>query len=267
MGFYQNLMGVAGHPILSQGARILCVHRDKTNYQTKTGNPLPINCAAVTVPNDVGGPYIPLASALYFQPQAGTYNQIYGWSGGDYYLDIAPDGTSRDVHASLGSADGTTPTPSASLCGGVPCVDRLLNGLHKDPEEIRRLAEEEARQRKAREEADYARRFQADVARDDANTRSLADYAADWMGKALIVTGTVSRVELQLFWAVLHFQERPSGDFVVCFGRKLFEGFHGPDFSGLVGKTISVRGPVTRPVCSPRGAGMQITVPSQITVR
>ncbi len=107
-------------PILKRGEQTLCVHQDKTYYKIEQDPIPPSNCAmweTPTGPNDVGhGPYVPLAAALYFQPKRGSSNPdpINGagsWVGGDYHLNIAPSATARDVHASLGSPDGTTPAP------------------------------------------------------------------------------------------------------------------------------------------------------------
>jgi hypothetical protein len=132
-----------GRPKLSPGEKTLCVRRDKTAHRIRQ-DPLPqLNCATLQIPpNDDAyggrGPYVPLTTALYFQPSAWVYNEglIYNkWQGGDYYLNIAPSATSRDLHASLGSADGATQAPSASLCGAISCWAQIANALKNyDPE-------------------------------------------------------------------------------------------------------------------------------------
>jgi hypothetical protein len=123
-------------------------------------------------------------------------------------------------------------------------------------------------QRCVQEEAAYAKKFQADQERDDARRKSIADFNREWMGKPLIVKGTVSKVQVQpMGWATLYFQESPDGAFVVCFMAKMFQGFGGKDFSELVGKTVEVRGKVDHPRCAPGASGMQISVPAMIKVQ
>jgi hypothetical protein len=86
------------------------------------------------------------------------------------------------------------------------------------------------------------------------------------MAKSFIVTGTVSRIDLEPLFAVVYFNESPNGDFIACIPRKELAGFGGKDFSGLIGKTVDVRGSVVRPLCGPKRAGMQIWTPSAIKV-
>ena len=261
-------------PILKKGEQALCVRQGKTNY--RTADPLrPLNCATLQLRDDDAkfrqGPFVPLTTALYFQPERGSYvDEPFvggGWVGGDYYLNIAPNATARDLHASLGSPDGTTPAPASSLCGAVSCQDQIAEAMRNyDPVKAAAAAEKAAAEAKAREEAQRTRQFEADAARDKALSRSVGDYSPDWMAQGLIVTGTVSRIGLEPMWAVLYFKESPNGDFVGCIPRKLFEGFGGKDFSGLVGKTVDLRGSVVRPLCGPMRAGTQVWTPSAIIV-
>jgi hypothetical protein len=70
MGASTTLWGLTGPRILSQSEKPLCVRQDKTDYRTQ--DPLrQFNCATLTIPNSIGqGPYVPLTTVLYFQPEA-----------------------------------------------------------------------------------------------------------------------------------------------------------------------------------------------------
>lgn len=100
--------------------------------------------------------------------------------------------------------------------------------------------------------------------------RSIADFSASWLGTNVTATGTVARVEASGPWELLHFKE--SSDFVACFVAALFRQSTSPvmqaggaDFSGLVGKSLQVKGPVAQGMCAGQ-AGLRITTPSQIQV-
>ena len=145
-----------------------------------------------------------------------------------------------------------------------PRVNGTLSGILHCPRETRRSAFIRARCLTAPKPArtSTARPFIPTVTLDDI-TRLPRRFVSS---PAQCSIGVLSRVDVQPMWVRLYFRERPNGDFVVCFPRKLFEGFGGPNFSGLIGKAVDVRGGVTRPVCSPGTAGMQIGVPSQIKI-
>jgi len=95
--------GLISHPILKEGEKTLCVHRDKTYYKLMVDSP-ETNCATLRVAGaDAGeGPFVPLTTLFYFQPERGRNQKQYDpflgdsidvWVGGDYYLNIAPDAT------------------------------------------------------------------------------------------------------------------------------------------------------------------------------
>jgi hypothetical protein len=264
-----TVWGFSPHPIMSKGAKTLCVRRDKTLYRLDVDNP-ETDCATLRLGargEDVGhGPFVPLAAVLYFQPEAkrwypdgmgGTYSL-----GGQYYLNVAPKPGDRDVHASVSTESGE---------------DRRSPEQKKADAELRKKAgeavarESAERERHERVVAEWDK--EKSIARSD--IKSVADYSPDWMSKPVSVKGTVSRLEVQPMWVVVHFQESPSGAFVACFRRRLreegekgpiYEGANGRDYSELIGKTVNVYGSVGRPACAPAATGMDVRWTSQIRV-
>lgn len=101
---------------------------------------------------------------------------------------------------------------------------------------------------------------------DEALRRAIADYNASWINHGMIAKGTVSRVEQNGTWEMLHFRDADD-NFVVCFPAATFYELRGADdFSGVVGKTVEIRGRVTELRCKPKSIGMEISVPPQIHV-
>jgi hypothetical protein len=268
LGTTRGLFG--GDPILSKGAKTLCVHRDRTRYVLDVDNP-ETDCATLRIGGreDVGhGPFVPLAAVLHFHPNSWEYIKTAydsSWVGGDNYLNIAPRPDDRNVHASRGTKSGDDAKDRRS-----PEQVKAEAELRKQVGEA--IAREHAeRERHERVVAEYDR----ENARVRSNVKSVADFSPDWMYKAVNVKGTVSRLEVQPMWVVVHFRESPTGAFVACFRRRLreegekgpiFEGSNGRDYSELLGKTVDVYGRVDRPACSPAAAGMDVRLTSQIKV-
>jgi hypothetical protein len=107
---------------------------------------------------------------------------------------------------------------------------------------------------------------------DEALRRAIADYNTTWINHGMIAKGTVSSVGQRGAWELLHFQEADD-NFVVCFPASTFRGLPGSisntgadDFSGLIGKTVEIRGRVSALNCAPNSVGMEISVPAQIQV-
>ena len=114
------------------------------------------------------------------------------------------------------------------------------------------------------------RQYELERQRDDALRRSVDQFAPQWIGQYLIIKGTISRVQRgRGSWVQLFFEESPDGAFAACFAGDLFNGFanSGADFQGLVGKTVELRGRVAKQnSCGARTAGLEMTVPTQISV-
>ncbi|HKV62184.1 MAG TPA: hypothetical protein VJO16_09740 [Candidatus Acidoferrum sp.] len=242
--------------VLTKSSKRLCVHQDAMSYKVRSKSE--INCASFHPSGNDGAPFFPLAAALRFQPVASWTNHPVGGGvevlGGDYYLDVAPTPKDTELHASSGAASAKD-NKDTSSADALKLLKQIIDAM-PTPE-----------QRRAQEEAEYARQLKADQEKHDAMRKSLADFDPQWLWKPLIVKGTVSRVQVNMPWAIVYFNESPSGVFVVCFQASMFGDFAGKNYSGLIGKTVEVRGQVIQPRCAPRGAGMEISVPAQIMVQ
>ncbi len=227
------------------------------------------DCATLQIGGreEVGhGPFVPLAAVLYFQPEAARWSpdgrgggNLFG---GKYYLNVAPKPGDHDVHASKGfesDADRRSPEQVKADAETRKQVEEAIAREHAERERHERVVAEYDREKA--------------IVRSD--VKSVADFSPDWMYKPVSVKGTVSRLEVQPMWVVVHFQESPTGAFVACFRRRLreegekgpiFEGSNGRDYSELIGKTVNVYGSVGRPACAPAAAGMDVRWTSQIKV-
>jgi hypothetical protein len=108
------------------------------------------------------------------------------------------------------------------------------------------------------------------VDRNDENNRqrwagshqSPAAWDPRWMGLNIVVTGTVSRVDVDSTkspqWVTIYFKESPDATFVVCSPYPdLFQEKVGLNLSALVGKTLGAAGQVESPYCGhnvPKGS-------------
>jgi len=91
--------------------------------------------------------------------------------------------------------------------------------------------------------------------------QSPASYDPQWMGQNIVVTGTVSRVEVTQGrppWVTIYFKESPDATFVVCSPYPdMFQEKVGLDLSVLIGKTLQAAGQVESPYCGhkvPKGS-------------
>lgn len=89
--------------ILAGATNTMCAQKDATRYSI---DDLSVDCARLKVDSlDLGhGPFLPLASALYFQPDTHDCDDSYNgqscelaWT--HYYLNIFPSATDRELHA------------------------------------------------------------------------------------------------------------------------------------------------------------------------
>jgi hypothetical protein len=104
-------------PVLTRGSVFLCYRGDKTRYGIRRPGEFPTDCSGFhPAPDEGSGPYMPLMTIFHFDPDP---SRVYsgggtgpGWVGGDYYLNIAPSASSRDVRATPGmGADASAPSP------------------------------------------------------------------------------------------------------------------------------------------------------------
>jgi uncharacterized protein DUF1036 len=141
-----------GTKVLTKSDKRLCVRNERFGYRIR--NDSPVDCASFHYGGNDPGGYVPFASALYFIPQAshcvsqGFIGQVY-CSGGEYYLNVRPTASERELHASVGSKSGKDQPPAEPSIG-----DQLMNELGKAAAEQRKRREEmqaeEAVQEKAR---------------------------------------------------------------------------------------------------------------------
>ncbi|MGH9826475.1 MAG: hypothetical protein ACREDR_24870 [Blastocatellia bacterium] len=283
--------------ILTGAAVALCAQKDGTSYVSD--GDVPANCAGLkyvrnfsgnlSAPDDRYGPLLPLTSALFFE----TDNQVChgGTFGGqiqcEYYLNIAPSATSRELNAKKGTGDGADDAAE-------PISDeQSMQILAKLLKAVINAADAQSKQR-AQAELDaaearlkHARELQADreqkqkqilaadaagnpdakipaqmVRREQENNRqrwagtrqSPAAYDPQWMGQNLVIVGTVSRVEVDPNgspnWVTIYFKESPNATFVVCSPYPdLFQERVGLNLNALVGKTLEAAGQVESPYC------------------
>src|SRR6185437_6263636 len=122
------------------------------------------------------------------------------------------------------------------------------------------LAADAAGNPDAKVPAQMVRREQEDNRQRWAGTRqSPAAYDPQWMGQSLVVTGTVSRVEVDPNgspqWVTIYFKESPNATFVVCSPYPdLFQEKVGLNLNALIGKTLQAAGQVESPYCGQKNA-------------
>jgi hypothetical protein len=169
----------------------------------------------------------------------GEYQRNYckGWKGSIRVT------TARQVH-SAGSKNGKD---QSRVDTGISYGD-FLNALAKaQAQEPKAPPVVSMQTMAAREQEEHRKRW-------GASHQSPASYDPQWMGKNLVVTGTVSRVEVRSDpapnWVTIYFKESPDATFVVCSpSPPIFRAQVGPDLSVLVGKTLEVAGQVEPPYC------------------
>jgi len=103
--------------------------------------------------------------------------------------------------------------------------------------------------------------------------QSPAAYSPQWMGQNMVVTGTVSRVEVSPGsppWITITFKESPDATFVVCSPYPdMFQERVGQDLSVLVGKTLEATGQIESPYCGRKMSkgSIKVVVSSQWQVQ
>lgn len=220
--------------ILTGATNTICAQKDATRY---TIDDLSVDCARLKVDSlDLGhGPFLPLASALYFQPETHECDDSYNgqscelaWT--HYYLNIFPSATDRELHAiqvtkSAAAVPEHEEDPmdqSGQILAQV--LKAVINAADADSKRRAqaKLDAEEAQLKQAREQqaareqrdkqilaADAAGnpnvKVQAQMVRREAEDNrqrwaggphSPAAYDPKWMGQNVAIVGTVSRVEV-----------------------------------------------------------------------
>jgi hypothetical protein len=115
--------------VLIRSDKRLCVRSQGMAYKIR--NDPAVDCASFhSGGNDPGG-YVPLASALYFVPNVSECHSVgfigqVSCTGGDYYLNVKPTSSDRELHASAGSESGKDQPPAEPSIG-----DAILQKLAK----------------------------------------------------------------------------------------------------------------------------------------
>jgi hypothetical protein len=284
--------------VLVGAAQAMCTRKDEYRYSVE--GDIPGNCADMNLanaPDPRHGPYVPLTAALYLE----TVGQLCTDRGVpttcEYYLNISPSGTDRDLHAAKGTKSGNDAAESAED-SGYAATRRFLQALAKaaleehenavkaaaDAAEARRqyLMEQPAvreRQQKqilaAADAGDPEAKVLAQmIEREAENNRqrwgtgthqSPAAFDSQWMGHNVAIVGTVSRVEIDPSgspqWVSIYFKESPDATFVVCSPyQDLFQERVGMNISVLVGKTLEAAGQVESPRCGQKTSKGSIRV-------
>jgi hypothetical protein len=177
----------------------------------------------------------------------GEYQRNYckGWKG-SIRVTMA-----RQVH-SAGSKSGKDQTPADT---GVSYGDFLKALAKAQAQEPKAPPVVSMQTMAAREQEENRKRW-------GASHQSPASYDPQWMRQDMVITGTVSRVEVRSdpapHWVTIYFKESPDAIFVVCSPYpEMFRARVGPDLSVLVGKTLAAAGQVEPPYCGnkvPKGS-------------
>lgn len=286
--------------VLTGAAKGMCAQRGATSYSMK--DDFTVNCSTLKMSgpgSDVGqGPFLPLTSALFFHAARHNCSGLPNWIACEnthYYVNIFPGGTDRELHATAGTRSGAD--AASEEAGNREAASQILQAIAKamaDEREkeakaaadstagIERRLREQAAARQERQkqilaadaagnpnvkvEAQMIRRDEADNQQRWAGTRqSPGAYDPQWMGNNIVITGTVSRVDVDTKgypqWVTIYFKESPDATFVACSPyADLFQERVGLNLSALVGKTLETAGPVESPKCGPKAAKGSIRV-------
>jgi DNA-binding protein H-NS len=280
--------------ILVGAAQAMCVRSDETDYRSDGDIPTDCNSLELTGGPDVGhGPLLPLTAALFLDIGGlSCRNGLVGGNSCDYYLNISPSASDRDLHARRGSSSGTDMAET-----GNSGIAQFLQALAKAAAEERQREAKaaadaaDAQQRHLTEQAiaraeykkqilvadaagNRAAKIPAQIIRreeDDnrqrwaGSRRSPAAYDSKWMGQNVAIVGTVSRVVVDTNgspqWVSIYFKESPDAAFVLCSPyADLFQERVGRSLSALVGKTLEAAGQVESPHCGDKTAKGSIRV-------
>jgi DNA-binding protein H-NS len=280
--------------ILVAAAQAMCVRSDETDY--RSDGDIPTDCASLKLTGgpDVGhGPLLPLTSALFLDIGGlKCSNGVVGGNSCDYYLNISPSASDRDLHARRGASSGTDIAET-----GNSGITQFLQALAKAAAEERQREAKaaadaaEAQQRHLSEQAIARVEYQKQILAADAagnrdakipaqiirreeddnrqrwggTRRSPAAYDSQWIGQNVAIVGTVSRVVVDPKgspqWVSIYFKESPDATFVVCSPyADLFQERVGRNLSALVGKTLEAAGQVESPHCGDKVAKGSIRV-------
>jgi hypothetical protein len=302
LGSVKRSMFGKDEKVITAASKTMCVRKDATLYAIN--DELSTDCATMTVKSQDAqhghGAFFPLTSALYFYPTSyncGTPPEVnFGnWcSPAEYDLNISPDGSDRELHATPGSkSEASAARKRGDDAAFAQLVQKFGQAMAEQKQreaqaaaDARTAQERRLRQQAAAREEKQRQILAADAAgdpnvkveaqmirRDEEDSRqrwagahhSPAEYDVKWMGQNVSITGIVSRVEIDQNgspqWVTIYFNESPDATFVVCSPyADVFQERVGLDLSALVGKTFEAAGQVESPYCGPKTAKGSIRV-------
>lgn len=274
-------------PVLTSSTKVICARKDQTHYVAQ--NDLPSDCATfqpspVTIGlrtvGDVGhGPFLPLTAAVYFGPAGQTCSNLpgQGCSGGDYYLNISPSANDRELHAAVGTESGVDaivepPVDPATALKNLDAALANLRKMYPAPEPAP-AATPQPRVRMVpgggSDPAIKAALAEQEKEKWKSPMFPVSAYEPQWLGKTLVLRGTVARVEVEKdgypMWVHIFFKESPDSTVTACSPYPdMIQKMFGNNFSGLIGKTVEMAGQVEK-FCKPN-ASIRIVDPAQIRV-
>ncbi len=272
-------------PVLSSSAKSICARKDQTHYVVENDipadcpnfHPSPVTIGLRTV-GDVGhGPFLPLTAALYFRPNGQTCSNLPGQGcyGGDYYLNISPSADDRELHAAVGTASGVDAKvePPVDPATALKQLDEALANLRKKypAPEPAPAAAPQARVRMVpgggSDPAIKAALAEQEKEKWKSPMFPVSAYEPQWIGKTLVLRGTVARVEVEKegypMWVHIYFKESPDSTVTACSPYPdMIQKMFGSNFAGLIGKTVEMAGQVEK-FCKPN-ISIRIVDPAQI---
>ena len=246
----------------------ICVKHEAFDYDLPSGQ-RPTECTSG---------YYPMTATLWLDPAP---TGEYVWGGvSKFSMDVALDAEERATKvggpssssSSSSSSAGTSKDSSSDSSdeqGWKMAVD-FLKAAAKAADEHRKQSDEAEKQATAQRvghgEKENRERWAG-------SHQSPAAYGPQWMGQNIVVTGTVSRVEVapgRPPWLTIYFKESPDATFVVCSPYPdMFQDRVGLDLSVLVGKTLEAAGQIEEAYCGhkvPKGS-IRVVVSSQWQVQ
>jgi uncharacterized membrane protein len=265
-----------GKPVLSRADKNFCMPSDKFAYRTYDADPGG-GCNLLEVSGAGRGQYFAFQTALYFQPdgqQCYDVPQVVriesgSCAGGEYGLTITPTETDHVIVVQPGVDSSDNRGSDNSASENVKQFVDLLKSAAKAANEQQKQNDETEKKAAAQREAHYQKENRQRWA---GSHQSPASYDPQWVGQNMVVTGTVSRVEVTAGrppWVIIYFKESPDATFVVCSPYPdMFQDRVGPNLSTLVGKTLQAAGEVEGPYCGHNTKGsIKVVVSSQWQVQ
>jgi hypothetical protein len=287
--------------ILAGAAKAMCTRKNEFRYSID--GDIPSDCAGMTAanaPDARHGPYVPVTAALFFETDNQSCFDAGVQSFCEYYLNISPSASGRELHATRGTPSGQDVAEGRDDSAGIHFLQALAKAAAEERQRAAMAAADSAKaaadtvgagqrrlvERAAAREQQQKEILAADAAgnpnvkveaqmirREDENNRqrwagtrqSPAAYDPQWMGQNMVIVGTVSRVEVDPSgspqWVSIYFKESPGGTFVVCSPYPdLFQERVGPNLSALVGKTLEAAGQVEAPYCGQKASKGSVRV-------